>query len=130
MQNVLFNRYDFLEQDESGEWFYNDEYLFSADASIDVDKQRELLWEENRKNFQQGAYGDVKSLQTLLIFWQNMEQAHYPWAHDNVERIRDEISRQQELALAQQQALKAQQQLEDEKSNRSSYEDYLKDNLL
>lgn len=129
MQNILFNRYDFLERDEAGEWYYNDEYLFSADASIDVDKQRELLWEENRKNFQQGAYGDVRLPQTQLIFWQNMEQAHYPWAHDNVERIRDEIARQQELLKAQQQAEALQKQLNTEISNRESYEQYLKSQL-
>ena len=125
LQNRIFNRYDFIERDEAGEWYYNDEYLFSADASIDVDKQRELLWEENRKNFQQGAYGNIQLPQTLLIFWQNMEQAHYPWAHENVERIRDEIARQQELLAAQQQAAAAQQNLETEKQNRTAYEAYL-----
>ena len=125
MQNRVFNRYDFIERDEAGEWYYNDEYLFSADASIDVDKQRELLWEENRKNFQQGAYGNTQLPQTLLIFWQNMEQAHYPWAHENVERIRDEIARQQELLLAQQQAAAARQDLDKEKQNRTAYEAYL-----
>lgn len=125
LQNRIFNRYDFIERDEAGEWYYNDEYLFSADASIDVDKQRELLWEENRKNFQQGAYGNIQLPQTLLIFWQNMEQAHYPWAHENVERIRDEIARQQELLAAQQRAAATQKQLDDEISNRQNYEAYL-----
>ena len=125
MQNRIFNRYDFIERDEAGEWYYNDQYLFSTDASIDVDKQRELLWEENRKNFQQGAYGSPQLPQTLLIFWQNMEQAHYPWAHENVDRIRDEIARQQELMLAQQQAAETQQQLETEVENRTAYENYL-----
>ena len=125
LQNRIFNRYDFIERDEAGEWYYNDEYLFSADASIDVDKQRELLWEENRKNFQQGAYGNIQLPQTLLIFWQNMEQAHYPWAHENVERIRDEIARQQELLAAQQRAAVTQKQLDDEISNRENYEAYL-----
>ena len=125
MQNRMFNRYDFIERDEAGEWYYNDEYLFSADAAIDVDKQRELLWEENRKNFQQGAYGDQQLPQTLLIFWQNMEQAHYPWAHENVERISDEIDRQQKLMLAQQQAEAAKQHLIKERQSRTAYEEYL-----
>ena len=125
MQNSMFNRYDFLERDEAGEWYYNDEYLFAADASVDADMQREALWEENRKNFQQGAYGDVRLPQTLLIFWQNMEAAHYPHARDNVERLRDEIARQQELAAAQQQVAAAQQDLATERQNRASYEAYL-----
>lgn len=128
-QNRMFNRYDFIERDEAGEWYYNDEYLFSADASIDVDKQRELIWEENRKNFQQGAYGNPQLPQSLLIFWQNMEQAHYPWAHENVERIRDEIARQQQLEQLQAQAQGLQQELDGEKENRSAYEDYLKSKI-
>lgn len=125
MQNRAFNRYDYLKRDDAGEWYYDDEFLFAADASIDVDKQRELLWEENRKNFQQGAYGNPQLPQTLLIFWQNMEQAHYPWAHENVERIREEIARQQELMAAQQQAEAAEQKLSEEKQNRTAYEAYL-----
>lgn len=134
LQNSAFNRYDFLERDEAGEWYYNDEYLFSADSSIDVDRQRELLWEENRKNFQQGAYGDPQLLQTCLVFWQNMEQAHYPWAHENVERIRDEIARQQELMLAQQQSQQrmtvAQQNPEQTNFNGGSYENYLASQII
>lgn len=129
IQNRMFNRYDFIERDEAGEWYYNDEYLFSADASIDVDKQRELIWEENRKNFQQGAYGNPQLPQSLLIFWQNMEQAHYPWAHENVERIREEIARQQQLEQLQAQAQGLQQELDGEKENRAAYEDYLKSKI-
>lgn len=120
-QNIYFNRYDFIERDEAGEYYYNDEYLFSTDATIDVEKSRELLWQENRANFQQGAYGDPKLPQTQLIFWQNMEKAHYPWAHDNVERIKEEIARQQEIAQYQAQI----QGLEGEIKNRQDYEQYL-----
>ena len=120
-QNIYFNRYDFIERDEAGEYYYNDEYLFSTDATIDVEKSRELLWQENRANFQQGAYGDPKLPQTQLIFWQNMEKAHYPWAHDNVERIKEEIARQQEIAQYQAQI----QGLEGEVKNRQDYEQYL-----
>ena len=120
-QNIYFNRYDFIERDEAGEYYYNDEYLFSTDATIDVEKSRELLWQENRANFQQGAYGDPKLPQTQLIFWQNMEKAHYPWAHDNVERIKEEIARQQEIAQYQAQI----QGLQGEVKNRQDYEQYL-----
>lgn len=120
-QNVIFNRYDFIERDEAGECYYNDEYLFAADASIDIEKSRELLWQENRQNFQQGAYGDPSIPQTLLIFWQNMEKAHYPWAHDNVERIKEEIARQQRIEQLQEQIGGLQQEVQ----NRAGYENYL-----
>lgn len=121
LQNRIFNRYDFIERDEAGEWYYNDQYLFRTDATVDVDKSRELLWQENRQNFQQGAYGDPATPQTQLIFWQNMEKAHYPWANDNVERIKAEIQRQQEIAQYQEQI----KQLQGEVQNRAGYEGYL-----
>lgn len=104
MQNRTFNRYDFIERDmNTGAYYYNDEYMFSTDTTADLERSRALLWQENRQNFQQGAYGDPALPQTQLIFWLNMEKAHYPWAHDNVERIREEIKRQQEAAMMQQQ---------------------------
>lgn len=121
LQNSTFNRYDFVERDEAGVYYYNDEYLFSADASVDVERQRDLLWQENRLNFQQGAYGDPSTPQAQLIFWLNMESTHYPFAHDNVERIREEIARQQERQMMQKQV----EDLQTEVDNRSRYEAYL-----
>jgi hypothetical protein len=121
----MFNRYDFLERDDAGEWYYNDEYLFSADASIDVDKQRETLWQENRQNFQAGAYGNPQDLETLLIFWQNMERTHYPFAHDNVERIKMTIEKQQLLQQMQAQLDSQNKELK----TRREYEEYLKSQI-
>jgi hypothetical protein len=126
LQNCMFNRYDFVKRDEAGEYYYDDQYLFSADATIDIENSRELLWQENRQNFQTGAYGDPQIPQTQLIFWQNMEKAHYPWANDNVERIKAEIQRQQELAEAQQQI----DALNTEVKNRSGYERKLLEEIL
>ncbi len=132
LQNRVFNRYDFLEQDEAGEWYYEDRYLFAADASVDTERQREAIWQENRMNFQSGAYGDPALKQTRLIFWQNMERAHYPWAGDNVERIRAEIQREQaeqRQAAQWQAALQAEQQkvvqLQGDVEKRKGYETYL-----
>ena len=125
LQNYIFNRYDFVERDEVGEYYYNDEYLFSADAAIDLSKSRELLWQENRANFQQGAYGDTSLPETLLIFWLNMEKAHYPFAHDNVERIRDEIARRQEMARLQAEN----RRINEEINNRANYETYLQEKI-
>lgn len=128
MQNVAFNRYDFIERDEAGVWYYNDEFLFSCDATVDIDRDRQTLWEMNTQNFQSGAYGDPKLPQSQLIFWLNMERAHYPFAQDNVDRLREEVARQQEIAALQQQIaekdnIMAQQMGEIE--NRAGYEGYL-----
>lgn len=125
LQNCIFNRYDFIERDEAGEYYYNDQYLFSTDATIDAEKSREFLWQENRQNFQSGAYGDPSLPQTQLIFWQNMEKAHYPWSNDNVERIKAEIERQNEIAQYQQQIASLQKDVE----HRAKYEGVLIDKI-
>lgn len=128
LQNCAFNRYDFVKRDEAGNYYYDDEYLFSTDASADVERNREYLWQENRVNFQSGAYGDPALPQTLLIFWLNMEKAHYPNAHDNVIRIQEEIRKQEEAMMLQEQAQMAQEEaqtLRDEIELRKGYEGYL-----
>jgi hypothetical protein len=50
-----------------------------------------------------------------------MERAHYPWARDNVDRIRGVIERQAQMAQYQQQIA----QLQTEVENRAGYEDEL-----
>ena len=97
-QNLSFNRYEFLVAKDNGKYEYDDGFLFSTDASADIERQRDFLWSENRANFQQGAYGDPALPQTQLIFWLNMEKAHYPFAHDNVERLKDVINQMREQA--------------------------------
>ncbi len=118
LQNYIFNRYEFIERDEAGEYYYNDQYLFHTDATIDVEKSRELLWQENRQNFLSGAYGDPKLPQSQLIFWQNMEKTHYPWASDNVERIKAEIARLNEIEAYKSKLAELTKELE----NRAGYE--------
>ena len=134
LQNATFNRYDFIERDPAtGEYYYNTSYLFGTDTTGDVEQSRETIWAENRLNFQNGCYGDPKSLETLLIFWQQMEKHHYPDARDMVERIRGiiEAQRQQlEAQLAQEKA-KNQQLItdkmvaEDKATTAEGYIDYL-----
>jgi hypothetical protein len=110
LQNSTFNRYDFYVQDDAGEYYVNDQYLFSADASTDSEQDRVFLWQEARLNFQSGAYGNPADPTTLLIFWQNLERAHYPHAHENVERIRAQIESAQRAQIEAQQAEIAAQQ--------------------
>ena len=127
MQNAEFNRYDFIERDLiTGEYYYNDQYLFSADGAIDLEDSRESLWEQNRLNFQMGAYGNPQIPQTLLIYWLNMERAHYPYASENVERIREEIARQQQMEQMQAQ-IDAQSE---EIAMHEGYEQYLTNTMM
>ena len=77
-----FDRYDFLAQDENGEYYWNDAFLFSCDTSAPLASNREALWQEARMNFQTGAYGNPQDLNTLALFWNVMEELHYPLAAD------------------------------------------------
>lgn len=108
LQNATFNRYDFIERDENGEYYYNDAYLFGTDLTGDIEQSRETIWAENRQNFQSGCYGNPQDLETLLIFWQQQERHHYPDARDMVERIRGQIEAQRQAM--QQQLMQAQEQ--------------------
>jgi len=86
VHNSEFNRYDFIEYDlHSGEYYYDDAYLFSVDLNGGAEYQREALWERNLENLKAGTLGDPSKNVTLLRYWQCQERAHYPYARENVE---------------------------------------------
>ncbi len=86
IHNAKFSRYDFIEYDEdAGEYFYDDGYLFSVDLNGGAEYQREALWQRNLENLKAGTLGDPSSNVTLLRYWQSQERAHYPHARENVE---------------------------------------------
>lgn len=104
-----FNRYDFLEQDEDGNYWWNDQFLFSCDTSAPLASNREAMWQETRMNLQTGAFGDPSRTETLILFWAKMEELHYPGAATTKDFLEERLRKEQEAAQAQQaQALQAQ----------------------
>lgn len=105
-----FNRYDFLERDEAGEWHWVDDFLFSCDTSAPLASNREAMWQETRMNLQTGAFGDPTSLQTLILFWTKMEMLHYPGAGETKAYLEEELQRQmmQQRMQAQMQQMQMQ----------------------
>lgn len=97
-----FNRFDFLYQDESGEWRWNTDFLFSCDASAPLARDRQAMWQETRLNFQTGTFGPPTKYESVLRFWEQMDVLHYPMAGAMKEKIRREIERasQQQGGLA------------------------------
>ena len=93
-----FNRYDFLDRDEAGQWHWNDRFLFSCDTSAPLASNREAMWQETRMNLQTGAFGDPASLQTLILFWTKMELLHYPGAGETRSYLEQELQRQSRAA--------------------------------
>lgn len=102
-----FNRLDFLRQDDAGEYYWNDDFLFSCDTASPLASNREAMWQETRMNLESGAFGDPSSLETLILFWGKMEALHYPLASETKQYLMDEKERQEQLAAEQQQALGA-----------------------
>lgn len=99
-----FNRYDFYEQDEKGEWhcILDDErFLFSCDTSTPLANNREAMWQDATQMFQMGAFGQPQSLDALLLFWTKLELLHYPGASDTKEYLTK--LQEQQMALQQQQ---------------------------
>ena len=50
MHFTEFNRYDFIECDKEGNYYFDDSYLFTVDANADAQYQSEALWEINLNN--------------------------------------------------------------------------------
>lgn len=79
-----FNRWDFLEQDENGEYWWNDRFLFSCDTSAPLANNREAMWNNTTAQFQSGCYGNPTELDTLILYWTKMELLHYPGAGETL----------------------------------------------
>lgn len=109
VHNASFSRYDFVERDEqSGEYYYDDRYLFSADMSGTVAEDNEQMWELINSDFVSGLYGDPTQTVTLLRAWQARERARYPGAHKQVKYFTELL--RQEVAMMREQAAAAQAQ--------------------
>ncbi|MBQ8248265.1 MAG: hypothetical protein IJY93_00065 [Clostridia bacterium] len=106
----VFDRHKYIKRDAAGEYYYDDEFLFSVDASASLASNREAMWQETRMNLTQGAFGDPSSLETLILFWQKMELLHYPGAAEtkHILETKLESQMQQQQQQAQMQAEQAQ----------------------
>lgn len=102
-----FNRYFFLEQDpDTGQWRWNDRFLFGVDSSAPLASNREAMWRELVSLYQMGALGDPNDPAVQVHFWGQMELQHYPGAAANKnfagERQKQQLS-QMANAIHQQQ---------------------------
>ena len=99
-----FNRYDFLERDEDGQYYWNNQFLFSVDTAGSLAGNREAMWQETRQNLQSGAFGVPTAAETLILFWTKMEELHYPGAGATKQALEERQRRQLAQAQAQAQA--------------------------
>lgn len=107
-----FSRYDFLRQTENGEYYYDDEFLFSVDSTATLAQNREAMWQQNRELLATGAFGDPMATETLILFWSKMEALHYPTAGETKAYLEDKLEREQQMLAQQQMMAQAQAQAE------------------
>lgn len=104
-EEIIFDRYDFLEQDEFGNWFYNDQFTFSIDASGTTSDNRQYVLENMQNDFMGGLYGDVNDPETLYNFWKDRAEQGYPNAKRQVARWKIKVDEKKQMEEMQQQAL-------------------------
>lgn len=75
-----FDRYMFLKRDDSGEYYWNDEFKFDVDPTSTIMMNREALWQQADMKLQSGAFGPVGDLQTALLYWKMLEKDGFPSA--------------------------------------------------
>ncbi len=85
VRDQRFDKRDFIQINEAGEYYYYDRLVFSVDTDLFEEYQREAIWERNLENLKSGTLGDPVNPATLLRYWQFQQRAHYPNAKENVE---------------------------------------------
>lgn len=104
----VFNRYDFLVQDEYGNWYYDDEFLFSVDEAGANYNDRNFILEDVRQDFGMGAFGNVQDPETLLLYWKEKEVLNYPNAKRMVTHWEGKVAERQAQAEMQRKLQEAQ----------------------
>lgn len=102
-----FSRYDFLKTDENGDYYWNDQFLFSVDPSDTLANNREQMWQLNRELLATGAFGDPTAQETLILFWTKMEALHFPTAAETKKHLEEQL-KQRQMQMQQMQMQQAQ----------------------
>jgi len=87
----VFNRYDFLERDKYGKWFYNDKFEFSVDVQSGVNNDRRYMLENIDSDLNAGLYGDRNDPKTMINIWKDRESLGYPNAKRQVARWENKL---------------------------------------
>lgn len=96
-----WNSYAFLRMDDAGELYWNDQFLFSCDDASGLATNREAMWQETTAHLQSGAFGDPRSIDTLILYWTKMEEDHFPGAG----KIKGMLEQRKQEQMMQQQMM-------------------------
>ena len=100
-----FDKADFLKQDSTGEWYWNDEFIFTIDTTSTLLTNREAMWNQADLKLQSGAFGPLADLRTMRLYWLEQERNGYPHAGEILNEVERMLAEQNEMAQAQAQML-------------------------
>lgn len=95
-----FNRWDFLRRDAAGEFYWDDEFIFSIDPSATLSSNRDVMWAQVDLKYQNGAFGPLNERETQLRYWTLLASMGYPFAEQMKQSIADAMQKEQEAANA------------------------------
>ena len=92
---------EFLEKDDAGQWYWNDEFLFDVDTASVNPADRRGMQELLEKEYAAGMFGDVKATDTKIIYWTIQNKLHHPFANVALEMLARQKEQEQEAAMQQ-----------------------------
>lgn len=103
------NRKEFLKLDASGEFYWDDEFIFETDPTSTLMANRESMWNQADMKLQSGAFGQVGDLDTARLYWTVQKANGYPNAGMALSMIEQRIEEQKEMMAQQPQELPQEQ---------------------
>jgi hypothetical protein len=92
------DRKEFLRIDSSGEFYWNDEFIFETDPTSTLMQNREMMWNQTDMKLQSGAFGPVGDLETAKAYWTIMKANGYPNASVIIDLIEERMEEQRQMA--------------------------------
>lgn len=91
------DRKEFLRIDSSGEFYWDDEFIFETDPTSTLMQNREMMWNQTDMKLQSGAFGPVGDLETAKAYWTIMKANGYPNATVVLNLIEDRLAQQRQM---------------------------------
>ena len=91
------NRKEFLKIDSSGEFYWDDEFIFETDPTSTLMANRESMWNQADMKLQSGAFGQVGDLETARLYWTVQKANGYPNAGMALSMIEQRIAEQKQM---------------------------------
>lgn len=95
----VMDKSDFVKQDASGEYYWNDEFIFETDPTSTLLANREAMWNQADIMLQSGAFGTLGDINTMLLYWKFKEKSNYPNAGEVLRQLEQRKAEEQMMAM-------------------------------